>query len=197
MSHPSTRVKSDDGESHQSLSLQDCIRLFATEETLGANDMWYCSDCKEHRQAHKKMDIWKLPPVLVIHLKRFSYKSRYNREKIDLVVDFPLEGLDFSQFLPELPADPAAPATPPIYDLYAISNHYGSMGGGHYTAYAKHRSDGRWYNYDDRSVSPVSDPQSIKTAAAYVLFYRRRDAPAFDVPYSKPSASADAPAPEN
>lgn len=24
-----------------------------------------------------------------------------------------------------------------IYDLYAVSNHFGGMGGGHYTAYAK------------------------------------------------------------
>lgn len=25
-------------------------------------------------------------------------------------------------------------ALPPIYDLYAVSNHIGGMGGGHYTA---------------------------------------------------------------
>ena len=24
-----------------------------------------------------------------------------------------------------------------IYDLYAVSNHFGGMGGGHYTAFAK------------------------------------------------------------
>lgn len=24
-----------------------------------------------------------------------------------------------------------------IYDLYAVSNHFGGLGGGHYTAYAK------------------------------------------------------------
>lgn len=26
---------------------------------------------------------------------------------------------------------------PVIYDLFAVSNHYGNMTGGHYTAYAK------------------------------------------------------------
>lgn len=31
------------------------------------------------------------------------------------------------------------------------------MGGGHYTAYARHRNDGKWYLYDDRSVSAVEN----------------------------------------
>lgn len=30
----------------------------------------------------------------------------------------------------------------PEYELYAISNHYGGLGGGHYTAYAKNGD--RW-----------------------------------------------------
>ena len=38
-----------------------------------------------------------------------------------------------------------------IYDLYAIDNHYGGLGGGHYTAFAK--NDGVWYEYDDNRVS--------------------------------------------
>jgi hypothetical protein len=187
------RREESSGDALRGLSLKDCLRLFTTEETLGANDMWYCGGCKEHRQAHKKMDVWKLPPIVVIHLKRFSYKSRYNREKIDLLVDFPLEGLDFSDFLP----DTQDPLSPPVYDLFAISNHYGSMGGGHYTAYAKHRTDGKWYNYDDRSVSPVSDPTTVKTSAAYVLFYRRRDVGSFSQPFSQGSANVGADASDN
>jgi ubiquitin carboxyl-terminal hydrolase 4/11 len=38
-----------------------------------------------------------------------------------------------------------------IYDLYAVDNHYGGMGGGHYTAYCKNPEDGNWYNFDDVS----------------------------------------------
>lgn len=49
----------------------------------------YCPGCKEHRQAAKKLDLWKLPYILVIHLKRFSY-SRYSRSKIDTIVRFPV-----------------------------------------------------------------------------------------------------------
>ena len=33
------------------------------------------------------------------------------------------------------------------YDLYAVSNHYGGLGGGHYTAYAKNGN--KWFEFND------------------------------------------------
>jgi len=65
---------------------------------------------------------------------------------------------------------------PPVYELYAVSNHYGSLGSGHYTAYGKHRDDGNWYSFDDNFVKQIS-PEQVQTANAYVLFYRRKDLP--------------------
>ena len=66
-------------------------------------------------------------------------------------------------------------ADTPIYDLYAVDNHYGGLGGGHYTAYAKNPLNGQWYHFDDSSVRPVSNPEStVTSSAAYLLFYRRR-----------------------
>ena len=59
------------------------------------------------------------------------------------------------------------------YDLIGVSNHFGGMGGGHYTAYAKNCADQRWYNFDDSSVS-VADEESVCSKAAYVLFYQKR-----------------------
>ncbi|XP_037616561.1 ubiquitin carboxyl-terminal hydrolase 15-like isoform X3 [Sebastes umbrosus] len=147
--------------------LKDCIELFTTKEKLGAEDPWYCPDCKQHQQATKKLDLWSLPPVLVVHLKRFSY-SRYMRDKLDSLVDFPLRDLDMSEFLINPNAGPCH------YDLIAVSNHYGGMGGGHYTAYAKNKDDGKWYNFDDSSVSPANEDQ-IVSKAGYVLFYQRQD----------------------
>uniref|UniRef100_A0A3B3DM78 Ubiquitin carboxyl-terminal hydrolase 15 n=4 Tax=Oryzias melastigma TaxID=30732 RepID=A0A3B3DM78_ORYME len=147
--------------------LKDCIELFTTKEKLGAEDPWYCPNCKQHQQATKKLDLWSLPPVLVVHLKRFSY-SRYMRDKLDSLVDFPLRDLDMSEFLINPNAGPCR------YDLIAVSNHYGGMGGGHYTGYAKNKDDGKWYNFDDSSVSPASEDQ-IVSKAAYVLFYQRQD----------------------
>ena len=60
----------------------------------------------------------------------------------------------------------------PIYDLFAVSNHYGGMGGGHYTAHAK--NEGRWMHFDDSTVTEVR-PSEVQSAAAYVLFYKRRE----------------------
>ena len=58
------------------------------------------------------------------------------------------------------------------YDLFAISNHYGSLCGGHYTAFCK--KGGSWNEYDDSHVTSV-DPSKIVTPAAYVLFYKRKE----------------------
>ncbi|KAL4398824.1 cysteine-type deubiquitinase [Malassezia pachydermatis] len=181
------------------LRLEDCLDEFTKAEQLGEDDLWYCPSCKEFRQATKKFDLWKVPDILVVHLKRFS-AGRVSRDKLDNLIDFPLEALDLSdrvvgtrimkeQGLAPSPAethisdtitlkhdvhDDEVEADAPIYDLYAVDNHFGGLGGGHYTAFAKNPMDGHWYNYDDSSVRPVSDPQAVKSSAAYLLFYRRR-----------------------
>ncbi len=49
------------------------LQAFLQPELLDANDKWYCGKCKQHVQAEKKLDLWSLPDVLVIFLKRFSY----------------------------------------------------------------------------------------------------------------------------
>ncbi|XP_012412045.1 ubiquitin carboxyl-terminal hydrolase 4 isoform X2 [Trichechus manatus latirostris] len=150
-----------------SVALRDCIELFTTMETLGEHDPWYCPNCKKHQQATKKFDLWSLPKILVVHLKRFSY-NRYWRDKLDTVVEFPVRALNMSEFVCDLSARPY------VYDLIAVSNHYGAMGVGHYTAYAKNKLNGKWYYFDDSNVSLASEDQ-IVTKAAYVLFYQRRD----------------------
>ena len=61
-----------------------------------------------------------------------------------------------------------------IYDLYGVVNHFGSLNGGHYTAYGKN-PNGNWYNFNDSSVSGANKKE-LTSAAAYMLFYRRREA---------------------
>jgi len=149
------------------VTLDDCLELFLQEEKLSAEDPWYCPACAEFVQASKKFDLWKLPEVLIIQLKRFSY-SRYWRDKLDTYVEFPLKGLDLTPFTQ------GEHKPTQLYDLFAISNHYGGLGGGHYTAFAKTKSTDEWYHFDDSSVSRVHQAGDVKTKAAYVLCYRRR-----------------------
>lgn len=151
----------------EAISLFSCLEAFLKEEPLGPDDMWYCPRCKEHRQATKKLDLWRLPDILVFHLKRFSY-SRYLKNKLDTFVNFPIHNLDLSKYV----KSKDAPMQSHVYELYAISNHYGGLGGGHYSAYAKLIDENRWYHFDDSHVSSVGEAE-IKTSAAYVLFYQR------------------------
>ncbi|CAI9105817.1 OLC1v1004831C2 [Oldenlandia corymbosa var. corymbosa] len=149
----------------ESVSLYNCLEAFLKEEPLGPEDMWYCPVCKKHCQASKKLDLWRLPEILVIHLKRFSY-SRFSKNKLETYVDFPIHDLDLSTYIAYNDGK-----SHHRYKLYAISNHYGSMGGGHYTAFV-HHGGGLWYDFDDSHVSPINEDK-IKSSAAYVLFYRR------------------------
>ena len=84
----------------------------------------FCPSCQKPQQATKKFDLWSLPSILVVSLKRFSF-NRYWRDKLDTHVDFPIHGLDMQPYIINKNHGEA------VYDLLAVSNHYGGMGGGH------------------------------------------------------------------
>eukprot|EP00041_Stephanoeca_diplocostata_P007956 m.113969 g.113969 ORF g.113969 m.113969 type:complete len:1012 (+) comp17112_c0_seq1:122-3157(+) len=149
-----------------SSTLDECFELFQREEVLGADNMWYCPQCKEHQCAQKRMELWTLPEVLIVHLKRFS-QDRWHRRKVTTMVDFPFEGLDLGRHL----RGPAGDGQH-VYELTGVVNHTGYMGGGHYTANARNFESNAWYNFDDSYVMP-EDRRHSKTAASYVLFYQR------------------------
>ncbi|XP_029282373.1 ubiquitin carboxyl-terminal hydrolase 11 [Cottoperca gobio] len=170
------------------VQLQECIELFTTKETLEDENPWYCPVCKKHQLATKKLDLWFLPEVLIIHLKRFSY-TKFTREKLDSIVDFPLRELDFSGCLLRKSLSNGEP--PSRYDLIAVSNHYGGLRDGHYTSYARHKDNGQWYYFDDSKVTYAREDQ-IVTNAAYVLFYHRQDKiriPTLPAPNTSPASS--------
>ena len=86
-------------------------------------------------EAEKKLDLWTVPELLEIHLKRFSYGDRGH--KICTKVDFPLVGLDLKEYL----KGPLT-KTDALYDLCAVSNHVGSsFGRGHHHACVKMPDD--------------------------------------------------------
>jgi ubiquitin C-terminal hydrolase len=95
--------------------------------------------------------ISRAPDILIVHLKRFSYQNGY-LEKIEDLVNFPVNNLDVSSFLcsgfrkhhaskgssrKAGRAGVGASSKNHTYDLYAVVNHimYHNTGGGHYTSY--------------------------------------------------------------
>lgn len=58
-----------------------------------------------------------------------------------------------------------------VYDLYAVSNHYGGLSGGHYTAYAKNFKDLNWYQYDDSWVRKIEIEEVIVFPHLPLLFF--------------------------
>uniref|UniRef100_A0A8C9UA76 Ubiquitin carboxyl-terminal hydrolase 8 n=1 Tax=Scleropages formosus TaxID=113540 RepID=A0A8C9UA76_SCLFO len=144
-------------------SLQDCLKLFSKEEKLTDSNRVFCRHCKAHRDSTKKLEIWKVPPILLVHLKRFSYEGRW-KQKLQTAVDFPLENLDLTQYV----IGPRHNLKK--YNLIGVSNHYGGLDGGHYTAYCKNAQKQRWFKFDDHEVLDIS-ASSVKTSAAYIFFY--------------------------
>ncbi|KAF8159509.1 hypothetical protein B0H34DRAFT_654719 [Crassisporium funariophilum] len=180
------------------VSLQDCLDEFTKEEQLGEDDLWYCPQCKKHQQATKKFDLWKVPDILVVHLKRFS-NNRTLRDKIDALIDFPIEGLDLGEMVGERGVAKKLLEQgvdveelklgnidePLVYDLFGVDEHIGGLGGGHYRAYASSHLTGKWYHFDDSYVTPAHASDSVN-ANAYLLFYRRRsDTPLGGKSYQK------------
>ncbi|CBJ33952.1 conserved unknown protein [Ectocarpus siliculosus] len=157
------------------VSLQDCLQKFSVPETLCEDNSWYCSRCKELRQAVKTIQVWSLPEVLILHFKRFSHAGP-NRGKVELFVDFPINGLDMSPYCRGETLEGGRPMSA-LYDLFAVSNHMGGMGHGHYTAFVRDwEGSGMsqdWHVCDDHDCRPVPEAR-VRTAHAYVLFYRRR-----------------------
>ena len=147
----------------QQYTLKECFECFTSEETLGKGNEWYCHKCKSFKRAKKKMELFYLPKLFIICLKRFSGSSSY-WGKNDALIEFPINNMDMKDFV----CGPDKEYSK--YDLFAVSQHYGGCGGGHYTAICK--NFGKWYNYNDSSVSKGSE-NDVVSSAAYVLFYRR------------------------
>jgi ubiquitin C-terminal hydrolase len=150
-----------------SVTLADCFELFTKPEKLSGNNQLYCSHCKKHRDVTKTMSLYRVPPVLVIHLKRFSFGS-YSRSKLNTAVEFPMD-FDISDYSASQRSD--------HFSLAAVSNHSGSTGGGHYTAFCNVNDptahDSAWYCMNDSHCSKVSESRVV-SPSAYVLFFVRK-----------------------
>ncbi|XP_058016612.1 ubiquitin carboxyl-terminal hydrolase 21 isoform X2 [Ahaetulla prasina] len=146
------------------VSLLDCFKLFTKEEELDSENAPVCDKCRQRTRSTKKLTIQRFPRILVLHLNRFS-TTRYSIKKCSVYVDFPLQQLNLKEFASEK-------AGTPVYNLYALCNHSGSVHYGHYTAFCKDQSG--WRVFNDSRVSPINENQ-VPSSEGYVLFYELDD----------------------
>jgi uncharacterized UBP type Zn finger protein len=180
--HPRDKKASKYGKSSSSSSgnptLNDCLEYFRQPEKLDKENSWYCNVCKDHVEATKTIEIYRTPAVLILCFQRFKSHNIYFKDKLEDKVEYPETNFDISPYVLSR-KDSQGNDISLLYDLVAVSNHYGSLAFGHYTAYAKNFETGKWHDYNDSSVSSVysynSDGSGVVTKDAYVLYYVRKD----------------------
>jgi len=148
---------------NKSPSLIDCFNLYVEGEVMEGENGWYNSEIKERINIRKKIQFWSFPNILVIDFKRFNARFQKNQ----ILITFPLDDLDLSEYVIGYKKETYK------YELYGVCNHSGGVMGGHYTAYVKN-ANGKWYHFNDTSVSEVGLNDSIISPKAYVLFYRKK-----------------------
>jgi ubiquitin C-terminal hydrolase len=146
---------------NKSPSLIDCFNHYVQGEII---QNYKDEDNNENVDIKKKILFWSFPNILAIDLKRFNTRFQKNQ----IYVTFPIDELDLSPYIIGYTKDKYK------YELYGVCNHSGGVMGGHYTSYVKN-ANGKWYHYNDTSVSEVGISESIISPKAYVLFYRKKN----------------------
>jgi rubredoxin len=164
------------------LSLGVCLSEFCKVQQLSiVNDNWRCPRCKDFREGKQNLDLWKLPDLLTFHIKRFNCSARW-REKISTKVNFPLTGLDMSEWCHAESPALGHQEESNIYDLIGVMNHYGSMTGGHYVAVCKATAcgkDGREevaYNFNGAGASSLEVEEDAEAPTGWRIGRQKAEA---------------------
>ncbi|CAB0042422.1 unnamed protein product, partial [Trichogramma brassicae] len=118
--HASVKQLKNSIESGGTVTLEECFDLYTREETLGVEDAWHCPYCNRKQEVVKKLGLWSLPDILVIHLKRFRQQSKQRAtSKLTMLVDFPLYGFDMT---PHLARNGVQSQSIPLPSHHTVSN---------------------------------------------------------------------------
>lgn len=154
-------------------TIEDAIRSFLQEELLTDDERWFCDRCNKKVNAKKKIDLWKLPPVLVVHLKRFEFNQKKCAfHKIDVLLSA-AEQFDFTRLCSSQQKAGAR------YRAACVANHIGPYGSGHYTAFCRvngsNRNQGEWLCFDDGRTYPLQQGDEPIGKHSYVIFLVREE----------------------
>lgn len=135
LEHPSYQeAKQKESELSPDLSLESCFEEFSKEQVIDGK----CEKCQAVNSISMKTEIWKVPDILILVLKRFTFE-RGVLDKIDAKVDFPLWAFDISDWSRSTGAPSGLTLSTTslqlAFDLFTVVNHSGSLMGGHYTSF--------------------------------------------------------------
>nr|CAG8530074.1 5572_t:CDS:10 [Entrophospora candida] len=103
----------------QNTSVTNCLKQFSASEILCHKNKFLCDVCCSLQEAEKRMKIKKLPNVLALHLKRFKFQEKLQKNiKLSYRVVFPFELRLFNTCNETEDAER-------LYELYAICVHVG------------------------------------------------------------------------
>lgn len=129
--------------------------------------------------ATKQVLIEMLPPVLVLHLKRFVFDEVGGVQKSCKTITYG-HTLAIDPAVLSAPLRRADPA--PQYKLFGVVYHHGRLAtGGHYTASVLRQDGSGWMHIDDTYARPIPAEDVLRadlcnegtTSPAYLLFYHR------------------------
>jgi len=149
--------------------VNEALNKYLEPEKLSGEEQWHCERCKKKVDATKKIDLWKLPAVLVLHLKRFEYDAKNQQfQKTDNRLNMKLHDVDLTKYCSSEQRDGAS------YSVACVANHAGTYEDGHYTATCKVGGKGSntWHHFSDSAVKAYSG-RSVVTRETYVIFLVR------------------------
>lgn len=144
--------------------VNEALERYTALERLTRDNRYNCHKCKNRVDATKRLTLFSSPPILVLHLKRFS--SEYSHfgytKKIHDHIEFP-ERMCLRNYMSDS-------SCAPEYNLHAVVVHTGYSGNnGHYVCYVRD-SENQWHHVDDHFVMHVAR-KKVLTQQAYILFY--------------------------
>ncbi|CAD6585737.1 MAG: hypothetical protein TREMPRED_004229 [Tremellales sp. Tagirdzhanova-0007] len=167
-------------------TLLSMLHEFVREDRLEGDNKYHCGNCKSKSVATKSFKIARAPPILTLHLKRFSvdyntYNGKARADKFNHHIEFG-EGLDLSPYIIE-PKGKVPPSSQggsdskevggARYRLFGVTCHRGvELRYGHYTSYVR-APNGAWYEADDEDMTAVPITKVLGDRTAYLLSYIR------------------------
>ena len=145
------------------VSINECFYYNQKTDFFTGENRNYCNICKQLWDSNYTSKIFISPNILILIL------NRGKGNMYDVKLEFS-EIIDITQFV--LRND----CSQLIYSLYGVITHIGQSGpNAHFIASCKSPIDNKWYRYNDKFVSPITNLQTevINYGDPFVLFYEK------------------------